>query len=123
MSRQDVATLYRAIGGHEAVAAVVDLFYQRVLADDLLAGFFAHIDLEALRRHQAAFLDRALDGPGRYRGRSIGEAHRGLGITAAQFERMLGHLDDALRDCDVPEAPAAALVGRIASLRDDVVEG
>ena len=122
MARQDVATLYREVGGHETVAAVVDLFYRRVLADDQLAGFFADIDLEALRRHQAAFIDRALDGPGRYRGRAIREAQRGLRITAPQFERMLGHLAAALRECAVPEAPAAAIISRLAALRDDVIE-
>ena len=121
MASQDVATLYRAIGGHEAVAAVVDVFYRRVLADDQLAGFFAGIDLQTLRRHQAAFLDVALDGPGRYRGRPLRGAHHGLGITAAQFERMLNHLAAALHECAVPEGPVRAIITRVAARRDEVI--
>ena len=122
MGRQDLATLYGAIGGHEAVAAVVDDFYRRLLGDADLAGYFAGVELDGLLRHQAAFIGRALAGPDHYRGRPLQEAHHGLGITVPHFERMLGHLAAALHDCGVEEPPASLVLSRIAALRDEVVE-
>jgi hemoglobin len=53
----DVTTAYARIGGAPAVRAVVDRFYERLLADAELRVYFAGLGEEAmagLRRHQAA---------------------------------------------------------------------
>ena len=116
------ASLYRRLGGHEPLAAVVDAFSRRLIVDGELAHYFAHLDLEQLRRHQVAFLDAALGGPHAYRGATLRQAHQGLGITARDFRRSLEHLGAALRACDVPEGLGAEVLGQIAALRGEVVE-
>jgi hemoglobin len=121
-SAAGATTLYRQLGGHEAIVAVVDLFTRRLAADTELARFFAHLDQERLRHHQATFLAEALDGPHRYQGRTLREAHRGLGLTAHHFRLVIAHFAAALGGCDVPEALGAEVVGRIVALRAEVIE-
>ena len=84
MPTLDVAaapSLYEQLGGADNIAAVVDDFYRRVLADDALAAMFAGVDLDRLRRHQSRFISYALGGPNQYTGRNMRAAHAGLGIT------------------------------------------
>ena len=115
-------SLYQQLGGREPIAAVVDDFYRRVLADAELAPFFAGRDLEGLRRHQAAFLAFALGGPNEYRGQTLRRAHTGLGIRDHHFRLVAGHLVAALGACGVPDPLIAAVAGRVAALQGDVVD-
>jgi hemoglobin len=115
------ASLYGRFGGHEPVAAAVDVFYRRVVADAALMHHFAHLDLEQLRRHQAAFLDFVFGGPAVYRGRTLRRAHRGLEITAREFALVAAHLATALGECGVAEPLVTEVLGCVTALRDEVV--
>src|SRR5262245_55763387 len=114
-------SLFEELGGKAAIAAVVDEFYARVLADPTLAPMVAGIDVDKLRRHQAAFLISALGGPNEYRGRGMRQAHAGLNITAAQFGAVAGHLSDALAACGVPAPTIDTVIGHVAQLQGDIV--
>lgn len=46
--------LYDRVGGRDAVAAVVELLYKKILADDGLNSFFTRTDMKRLKRHQAS---------------------------------------------------------------------
>ena len=115
-------TLFEAIGGEAALTAAVDLFYDRVLTDPALAGFFTGADVAAVKRHQKAFLMVALHGPGTYLGRSMAHAHAHLHITGHDFDRVAGHLVATLAALDVPTAQIEAIVARIAPLRPQIVK-
>jgi hemoglobin len=71
-------SLYERIGGHAAVMAAVDLFYRKVLADDLTRPFFDALDMDAQIRKQIAFMTWAFGGPAEYRGRDLTAAHGAL---------------------------------------------
>lgn len=45
-------TLYDRLGGRDAIAAVVDRFYDRMLADETVAHFFEDVDMQRQRAHQ-----------------------------------------------------------------------
>lgn len=116
-------SIYARIGGPVAVRAVVENFYQRVLADPSLAPAFAGVDLKRLREHQGAFLGVALGGDKAcYRGRSMKEAHAGLGITKEHFAGVTAHLHDALRGA-VADDLIEAILATVAGLQADIVEG
>lgn len=121
MSNQQAPSIFDAIGGRGAVSAAVDIFYERVLADDALAPFFADTDMRRLRGHQAAFLAMALGGPNEYRGRAMAEAHRGLNIADEDFDRVAGHLVATLEQLGVPGEMVSTIVGKVAPLREHVV--
>ena len=78
--------------------------------------------MDHLKRHQERFISFALGGPNQYTGRSMQRAHRGLGITEAQFAAVAGHLDASLASFDVPRNLIDQVIALVASLKDDVVE-
>jgi hemoglobin len=89
-------TIYEAIGGDTALAAVVDDFYGRVLDDPDLAGFFAGTNMTRLKGRQVEFFAAALGGPVPYTGASMRDAHRGRAIAQWHFDLVAGHLVAAL---------------------------
>ena len=114
-------TIYDDIGGTEAVAAVVDDFYRRVLADPGLAPWFDGIDLRRLKTHQRAFVTAAVGGPDVYAGRSMADAHAGLGITPEAFARVVDHLATSLAAFGVPDGTIGAIGAALAPLEAQIV--
>ena len=114
-------TLYERLGERDAIAAVVDEFYDRVLSDDELVPYFEETEIDALREHQTQFLSSVTGGPDRYDGADMATAHEHLGVTAAHFGLIAGHLDDALREFDVPDEEREAVMEAVASYQDDIV--
>ncbi|HLJ07718.1 MAG TPA: group 1 truncated hemoglobin [Acidimicrobiia bacterium] len=113
--------VYDEIGGPGAVTAAVDLFYDKVLADPSLVGYFDRVDMAGLREHQRAFITTALGGPPIYDGRDMKTAHQPLGITDADFDAVVGHLGATLTELGVPADTIGTIAGALAPLRADIV--
>lgn len=114
-------SIYDRIGGQEAIAAVVDDFYERVLADTDLRAFFAGANMNKLKGRQVEFFAGALGGPDAYDGPSMREAHRGRGIGQAHFDRVAELLADSLSDAGVPAETVRQIIEAIAPLAGDIV--
>jgi hemoglobin len=114
-------SIYEAIGGRAALAAAVDNFYGRLLADPVLGPFFPGGVGPRHRAYVVTALGEALGGPERYRGPDITGAHRGLGISDAHFDRAAAHLGATLDELGVPGDLAERIVGVVAGLRPAVV--
>lgn len=114
-------SLYERLGGGAAVTTVVKDFYRRVLADDMLKGFFKGVDMTQQEQSQIEFLSMALGGPNNYQGRPMLEAHDGLGITSLHFDRVAGHLVQALKDAGVPASAIDEVVALVGPLKSDIV--
>src|SRR6266568_3370260 len=110
-----------AIGGRAAVVAAVEGLCGRLLADPALSPFFPAGFGPRHRAYLVTVLGEALGGPERYRGRSIADAHRGLGISDAQFDRTAAHLSATLDELGVPGHLGERIVGIVAGLRPAVV--
>jgi hemoglobin len=121
MTAADDVSIYESIGGGSALAAVVDDFYVRVLADPQLAGFFAGANMQKLKGRQVEFFAAALGGPDFYQGASMRQAHAGRGISQADFDRVAFHLAAALAAAGVPAATIALIAAAITPLADDIV--
>lgn len=115
-------TLYDEIGGEDALSAAVDSFYERLLNDSEVSGWFDGLDLRQLKAHQRAFLAVGLGGPEHYDGRSMRNAHSGLGITDEAFTITVQHLAGALRDLGVEEPALKQVIKRIEMMRAAIVE-
>ena len=98
-----MTSIYEQIGGADALEAVVAEFYDRVLADDELAGFFSGTNMARLRGKQAEFFAAALGGPDPYTGAPMRQVHQGRGITVHHFNLVAGHLADSLSAAGVPQ--------------------
>jgi hemoglobin len=114
-------TIYDSIGGAPAVAAAVDAFYKRLLADRALADFFSESDLRKLKGHQRSFLTAALGGSAVYAGRDMASAHAGLKITDAHFDAVVGHLVATLTGLGVAEETIGQIGSALLPLRADIV--
>jgi hemoglobin len=102
-------TDYERVGGADAVTTVVQLFYERVLADPELSGYFTGVDISRLKRHQVLLISQVLGGPAEYDGRDLRDAHAGMSITSDHYARVFGHLVAVLHDAGVE----AEIIGRV----------
>jgi hemoglobin len=118
--RPGVTTIYDRIGGHEAIEAVVEDFYVRVLADAQLGGFFAGTNMNRLKGMQVEFFAAALGGPEPYTGAPMKQVHQGRGITMHHFSLVAGHLSDALTAAGVPSGTVVEILSAIAPLAPDI---
>lgn len=114
-------TLYERLGGQDAIDAIVEEFYNRVLADEELKPYFEGVDTEELRSHQKDFLSYVTGGDDDYAGLSMYDAHAHLDITDEAFDRVADHLDASLRACNVAETNRTELVAEVASLKGEIV--
>lgn len=112
---------YEAIGGGPAVRAVVNTFYERVLADERLTGKFSGVDLAALKKHQVQLISHVLGGPVEYEGRDLRDAHAGLAIRPSDFSAVVEHLVAVLREAQVPDEIVDRVVQALAGAERDIV--
>ena len=99
-------SLYERIGGEAAVMAAVDIFYQKVIGDELTRPFFAGLDMDAQVKKQVSFMTWAFGGPQEYKGRDLRTAHAGLvtrGLSDQHFDAVAGHLAATLLELGVKD--------------------
>lgn len=114
-------SVYEKIGGQAAVDAAVDIFYRKVLSDDLISHFFDTIDMESQHAKQKAFLTMAFGGPNEYTGADMREAHKHMNLKEDHFNAVAGHLVATLEELSVPQEHIDEIVGIALSVKDDVL--
>lgn len=117
-------SLYKRIGGYDAIAAVVDDFVPRLVTDPLLGKFFAghgNDSKKRLRQNVVNMICEALGGPCFYTGRPMKEAHGGLGISEEQWSVSQKHFVATLDKFQVPKKEQDELIAVIVSLKNDIV--
>jgi hemoglobin len=115
-------TVYAEIGGREAVDAVVSDFYDRVLDDEQLVGFFEDFDMAELHAHQVQFISAVAGGPVSYTGAEMREAHAHLDIEKDDFDAVAAYLDGALRENGVRDGNVDAIMTEVAALEDPILD-
>jgi hemoglobin len=115
-----MTSIYEQIGGHEALEVVVADFYDRVLADTQLAGFFTGTNMSRLKGRQVEFFAAALGGQEPYTGASMRQVHQGRGITMHHFNLVAGHLAASLDAAGVPQQTVDAILAAIGPLSEDI---
>lgn len=113
-------TIYDDVGD-DGVRAAVDLFYEKVLADTRINGYFDGISVPRLKAHQRAFITAVVGGPNAYAGRSMRDAHHHLKITSPHFDVVVEHLVATLAELGVPEEQIGGVAPSVLALRDDIV--
>lgn len=114
-------SLYEQIGGEKAIMAAVDIFYEKVLADETVNHFFANTDMEKQRTHQTKFLSFALGGPNQYTGKSMAKAHEGMNIQPHHFQAIASHLKTTLEELGVEATDINIVLEKIGSLAPDIL--
>ena len=114
-------SLYDRLGGKEAITAVVDDFVANVAADNRINGFFAKTDIPRLKRNLVDQICQATGGPCTYAGRDMKTAHKGMGITDADFNALVQDLQKSLNKFKVPDKEQGELLGILGSLKPQIV--
>jgi len=117
-------SLYKRLGGYDALAAVTDDFIGRLATDAKLGRFFVGLSTDSkvrVRQHIVDFLCVATAGPCKYTGRDMKTAHTGLNITGADWNQMVKLLGQTFDKFSVPEKERADVVGALAGLKGDIV--
>ncbi|MEU8220863.1 group 1 truncated hemoglobin [Micromonospora taraxaci] len=115
------ASHYDRIGGASSVKAAVELFYDKVLVDPELAGYFSDVDMVGQRRHLTLMLTTVLGGPNEYTGRGLAEAHQPLNIPVEHYAKVGEHLTVTLTELGVPADILADVQTVLGQVQDQVV--
>lgn len=122
---QSDKSLYQRVGGYDALAAVVDDFIGRLVADKRFEKFFVGHSEDSTKKIRQHIVDQfcaATGGPCLYTGRDMKTTHKGLGITESDWDAAAKHLTASLDKFKVPEKEKGELLGFVTSLKKDIVE-
>lgn len=118
-------TLFERLGGKDAVAAAVDLFYAKVMADTRINHFFEGVDMVKQKGHQRTFLTYAFGGLPSYPGQNMRDAHKHLveekGLGEEHFTAVAENLQATLEEMNVPADLIGEVMAIAASTHDDVL--
>ena len=118
-------SLYKRLGGYDALAAVTDDFIGRMIKDDKLSKFFNGVSTDSRKRIRQLVLDQlcaATGGPCFYIGRSMKSVHEGLGITETDWEQAVKLLVATLDKFKVGKAEKDELLKALTPLKGDIVD-
>src|SRR5215472_12699044 len=122
---QQAPSLYKRLGGYDALAAVTDDFLGRLSADPQFHKFFVGHSTDSIKRIRQLIVDQlcaATGGPCVYTGREMKSTHAGLGITAADWDAQAKLLVATLDKFNVPAKEKDEVLTLVSSLRKDIVD-
>ena len=125
LSQTPAPTLYKRLGGYDAIAAVTDDFIGRLGGDAQLGKFFTGHStdtMQRIRQHVVDFLCVATGGPCVYKGRDMKTSHAGLGISESDWNKGVAHLVATLDKFKVPQKEKDDLLAAASGLKKDIVE-
>ena len=118
-------TLYKRLGGYDALAKVTDDFIGRLANDKQLSRFFVGASDDSKSRIRQLILDQlcaATGGPCVYIGRDMKTAHKGLGITESDWDIAVKHLVATMTKFNVPQKEQGEVAAALTKLKPDIVE-
>src|SRR5689334_19739176 len=139
---QEKKPLYERLGSDQGIAAIVDDFTARALADPRVnwerkgvkaggvLGIHEHSvewkpdsgNVDKLKKHLTQFLALATGGPAQYDGGEIKTVHKGMQISNPEFDAAIGDLKATLDKLQIPTVDQKELLSIIESTRPQIVE-
>lgn len=116
-----MSTLYDRLGGESAVETAVDIFYEKVLADERISMFFENLDMVAQAMKQKNFLTMVFGGPSNYGGKDMRSAHAHLGLSEEHFDAVVENLAGTLKELGVSDDDIGEVAGIANTVKDDVL--
>ena len=122
---QQPPTLYKRLGGYDALAAVTDDFLGRLASDTGLSRFFVGHSTDSMKKIRQLIVDQlcaVTGGPCLYVGRDMKTTHAGLAVTEKDWDSTVKHLVATLDKFSVPAKEKDEVLSLISSLKKDIVE-
>ena len=121
MSGGGEASLFERIGELNGVTTVIDTFLGSVGADDRVNVRFVNTDMAVFRGHMIDQVCEATGGPCTYKGKTMLDAHQGMGISEEEFGIIAGHFAAAMTSAGVDPEDHATIMGVLGGMHDDIV--
>ena len=118
-------SLYKRLGGYDAIARFVHDLMPRLRADPVLAVYWKGISEDSARRGDQLTIDficAAFEGPVYYAGRDMKTSHKGLGITEMEWDIFMPHVAAALDSVGVSLREKTEFLEIAEGLKWDIVE-
>ena len=118
-------SLYKRLGGYDALAAVTDDFIKGLATDPKISRFFIGASDNSKARIRQLVLDQlcaATGGPCVYIGRDMKTVHKGLGITEEDWDISVKILMNVFDKFKVKERERKDVVAALSGLKADIVE-
>lgn len=118
-------SLYKRLGGYDAIAAVTDDFLGRLVTNKDLSRFFIGLSDDSktkVRQHVVDFLCNKSGGPCAYIGRTMKDTHKGLKITENDWNTAASLLGETFKKFNVPKKETDEVFALVTSLKNDIVE-
>ena len=125
LAQQVGPTLYKRLGGYDALAAVTDDFLARLSTDASFGRFFVGHSTDSIKRIRQHIVDQlcaATGGPCAYIGRDMKSSHAGLGIGEKDWDGSGKHLVATLDKFNVPVKEKDEVLAMVGTLKKDIVE-
>lgn len=122
---QSKDTLYKRLGGYDALAAVTDEFIKGLATDPKVGRFFIGASDNTKAKIRQLVVDQlcaATGGPCIYIGRDMKTAHKGLGITEEDWNISVKILVNTLVKFKVKEREQKDVAAALMGLKADIVE-
>lgn len=119
------ASLYQRLGGYDVIAAVIADLFQRLKEDPRFGRFGSGRSLDSKTRVQQLTVEQICalaGGPCIYLGRDMRTSHRGLGITAEEWEANLEHVLQVLQEHGIGEPECGEFLELFERYRGDIIE-
>jgi len=119
-------SLFTRLGGKKGITAVVDEFVNNCAADTRINKFFVATakDPQRLAKFKTNLVNQICmvsGGPCKYTGKDMKTAHKGMGITDADFTALVEDLVKALDKFHVGATEKNELLGALGAMKGDIV--
>ena len=120
-------SLCRRLGGSDAISTVVKSFLMKMRKDDAdkLGRFWLHRGTDGVAREEQLIVDFVQSATGcdrLYVGRSMADAHRGMGLSAKDWDRTVDFLSATMSEFKVAPELQKEVVTLVGSTRSSIVE-
>ena len=113
--------LFQRFGGQPGLAALMDDFVERLVADKRTAPFFDNVDKAHLKSQLTDQLCELSGGPCHLVGPSMKKVHASLDIGKRDFNALVEVLQDAMDAKGIPFSVQNRMLARLAPLHRDIV--
>ncbi|WP_088332490.1 group 1 truncated hemoglobin [Lacimicrobium sp. SS2-24] len=113
--------LYSEIGGSATLSKVFGLAINRIYNDPVLGPHFEGVPKSHLREMLTEQTCALIGGPCEYTGKSMQEAHQERDVTAAEFYRLVEHVQQAMRLIGLTYEQENRILAALAPLKKDII--
>jgi len=122
---QEEKSLYKRLGGYDAIASIAHDYFGRIRSDPQFSRFTGGRSQDSLKRARQLLVEQfcaLTGGPCVYIGRDMKTAHGGLGITKRDWDASMNHLVESIDRQKVRQKEKEEFLMIVAAYEKDIVE-